>query len=128
MVLKRRTWLDAIALSLVSAISVSSAALAQSSDTTTDTSTAASAKKPPPSTEVDELVVTGSRIRRTNFNTPAPVQIITTEDSRLEGLIDPASVLQHSSIAANSAQLNNQLSAFVENGGPGLSSISLRGL
>jgi iron complex outermembrane receptor protein len=79
-------------------------------------------------TQVDELVVTGSHIRRTNFNTPAPVQIITAQDSQLEGLIDPASILQRSTIAAGSVQLNNQFSGFVTNGGPGLDSISLRGL
>ena len=45
-------------------------------------------------TEVDALVVTGSRIKRTEFTSAAPIQVITTEQSTLEGLIDPAQILQ----------------------------------
>ena len=79
-------------------------------------------------TAVDELVVTGSRIRRTDFTTASPVQIITTDDAKLEGHINAVDVLQRSTIAAGSAQLNNQLGGFVVNGGSGIESVSLRGL
>jgi iron complex outermembrane receptor protein len=77
---------------------------------------------------VGELIVTGSHIRRTNYNTAAPVQIITNEDTRLEGVFDPGQVLQLSPQAAGYSQVNNQLSGFVVNGGPGADTISLRGL
>jgi len=58
-------------------------------------------------------VVTGSRIRRTDFTTAAPVQIITTDDAKLAGRIDAVDVLQRSTIAAGSVQLNNQFGGFV---------------
>ena len=38
-------------------------------------------------TEVEEVVVTGSRIKRTEFTTASPVLIITSEDASLEGLL-----------------------------------------
>ncbi len=81
-----------------------------------------------PAAPASDLVVTGSRIRRTSFNVPAPVQIITTEDSRSEGLFSATDILQKSSIAAGSVQINNQFGGFVVNGGSGVDTVSLRGL
>lgn len=78
--------------------------------------------------ETDELVVTGSRIRRTEFTSSSPIQVITAEQSTLEGLVDTAEILQGSSVAGNSSQINNLYTGFVTNGGPGVNSISLRGL
>jgi iron complex outermembrane receptor protein len=77
---------------------------------------------------VSEVVVTGSRIRRNEYNSSAPVQILTSEKSALQGLVDTSSVLQQSSLASNSFQVNNQLTGFVTTGGPGAQTISLRGL
>ncbi|MFZ4122089.1 MAG: TonB-dependent receptor domain-containing protein [Caulobacterales bacterium] len=76
----------------------------------------------------DSIVVTGSRIRRNEFTSSAPVQIITSEQTTLEGLIDTAEILQGSSIAAGSTQINNQFTGFVTEGGPGVNTLSLRGL
>ncbi|HEY2661328.1 MAG TPA: TonB-dependent receptor [Caulobacteraceae bacterium] len=73
-------------------------------------------------------MVTGSRIRRTTYNSPSPVQIITNSDARLEGLIDATSVLQGSTAAAGYSQVNNQFGGYVVNGGPGVNTLSLRGL
>jgi iron complex outermembrane receptor protein len=83
-------------------------------------------KKAPPGSPL--VVVTGSRIRRTNFNTPAPVQVITTDEGKLQGLVGATAILQGSTAAAGYVQLNGQFSGFVINGGPGIESISLRGL
>jgi iron complex outermembrane receptor protein len=79
-------------------------------------------------TEVEALVVTGSRIKRTEFTSPAPVQVITAEQSSLEGLVDTTEILQQSTVASGSFQWNNQLTGFITNGGPGGNSVSLRGL
>lgn len=78
--------------------------------------------------DADRVVITGSRIARDAFTATAPIQIITAESSTLEGLVDTAEILQGSSIAAGSTQLNNTFSSFVVEGGPGIASISLRGL
>ena len=79
-------------------------------------------------TEVEALVVTGSRIKRTEFTSPAPVQVITAEQSSLEGLVDTTEILQQSTLASGSFQWNNQLTGYITNGGPGGNSVSLRGL
>jgi iron complex outermembrane receptor protein len=78
--------------------------------------------------DVSALVITGSRIKRSEFNSSAPIQVITSEQSSLEGLVDTAEILQQSSVASGSFQVNNQLTGFVTDGGPGANTISLRGL
>jgi len=77
---------------------------------------------------VEEIVVTGSRIRRTEFSSPSPVQIIDMERSTLAGLVDVSDVIQGSTVAASSTQINNLLTGFVVNGGPGVNTVDLRGL
>jgi iron complex outermembrane receptor protein len=77
---------------------------------------------------VEEVVVTGSRIRRNEFTSAAPITVITAEQAQLEGLVDTAELLQTSSVASGSFQINNQLTGFVVEGGGAVNSISLRGL
>lgn len=77
----------------------------------------------------DEVVVTGSRIRRSEFSSAAPIQVIDPKLGELQGLIDTGALIQSSSVAAGSAQVNAAISSnFVTNGGQGASTISLRGL
>jgi len=76
----------------------------------------------------DRITVTGSRLRRSEFTASSPVQIITSETSTLQGLVSAAEVLQSSSVAAGSGQINNTFTGFVVDGGPGIDSVSLRGL
>lgn len=79
--------------------------------------------------ERDTVVVTGSRIRRDEFSSAAPVQVLDPELSELQGQFDTASLIQSSSVAAGSAQITAALSSnFVTNGGQGAQTISLRGL
>jgi iron complex outermembrane recepter protein len=75
----------------------------------------------------DEIVVTGSRLRRDTYTSISPLQVITSEVSREVGLIDAGEILQEST-AASGQQIDLTLSAFVTDQGPGASSISLRGL
>jgi len=80
------------------------------------------------SNEVTEVVVTGSRIHRNEFNSAAPIQVITSDTATLEGLATTSEILQSSSLVAGAFQVNNQLTGFVVTGGPGSNTISLRGL
>ncbi|MEZ5939175.1 MAG: TonB-dependent receptor [Hyphomonadaceae bacterium] len=104
---------------------------------------AASAQTPEPQTPADtvsapqgqedgakreKVVVTGSRIARDTFTSPSPITVITAESAQLEGLVDTAEILQGASISAGSVQLNNAFGGFVVEGGPGINSVSLRGL
>ncbi len=77
----------------------------------------------------DEITVTGSRIRRDEFSSAAPIQVIDPELGALQGTFDTGALIQSSSVAAGSAQITAAISSvFVTNGGQGASTISLRGL
>ncbi|PKP81804.1 MAG: TonB-dependent receptor [Alphaproteobacteria bacterium HGW-Alphaproteobacteria-18] len=75
----------------------------------------------------EKIVVTGSLIARDQFASSSPIQVITAEVATLEGLIDTAAILQGSSIAAGSTQLNNTFQNYVTNGGVGAQTVDLRG-
>ncbi|RIX26990.1 TonB-dependent receptor domain-containing protein [Sphingomonas edaphi] len=75
------------------------------------------------------IVVTGSRLRRDERNSPDPVTIIDPSMEAREGKFDTAEVLQSSPVAAGSTQITSAISSnFVVNGGEGVQTISLRGL
>ncbi|CAN5455839.1 TonB-dependent receptor [soil metagenome] len=78
--------------------------------------------------QVEEVIVTGSRIRRNEFTSTQPIQIITAQESTLEGLVDPTEILQQSTAAATAGQINNTFTGLITTGGPGVNTISLRGL
>lgn len=97
------------------------------SDATVPTEVPASAE----ATQASEgtIVVTGSRLRRDERNSPDPVTIIDPSLEAREGKFDTAEVLQSSPLAAGSTQITSTLSTnFVVNGGEGVQTISLRGL
>ena len=75
----------------------------------------------------DKVVVTGSRIQRSEFTSIKPVQVISGEVSRDIGLVDAASLLQEST-AATGLQIDTTFNGFVLDNGPGASTIDLRGL
>jgi len=75
------------------------------------------------------VVVTGSRIRQpAEFASPDPIQVITAEESTLRGFTDTAQIIQQSTVAGNGTQINNFFTGYVVNGGPGVNTVSLRGL
>ena len=82
---------------------------------------------PASNTPLSELVVTGSRIKTTTYNSPDPLQVITSEQAQLTGDVDTAQILQLSPVAANAVQINNFFTGFVTTGGPGANTLSLRG-
>lgn len=75
------------------------------------------------------ITVTGSRIRRTEFSSPAPIQIIDPELEQRKGVANTAELVLSSPLAAGSSQVTAAISSnFVTNGGPGAQTVSLRGL
>ena len=76
---------------------------------------------------VEEIVVTGSRIRRDAFTSALPITVITAEDSIVAGLADSAEILQSSSLASGT-QIDNTFVGFVTSGGAGANTFGLRGL
>lgn len=77
---------------------------------------------------IEEIITTGSRIRRTEFSSASPVQVINMEMATLGGLVDIADILQESTVAANAPQWNNMFTGYVVTGGSGTNAIDLRGL
>jgi iron complex outermembrane recepter protein len=75
----------------------------------------------------DNIIVTGSRIKRDTFNSISPLQVIMAEQEIKAGLIDPAQILQQSE-AASGTQIDATFQGFVLNNGPGSQTLNLRGL
>ena len=78
---------------------------------------------------VEEIIVTGSRIKKDSFASAAPMDVILTESATARGITDVATLLQTITVAAGAPQVTSaSTGVFVENGGLGTSTISLRGL
>ncbi len=75
-------------------------------------------------TELQEIVVTGSLIKRTDLETPSPVQVISATDLLNSGYTNVSDVLRN--LAANGQGTLNQ--GFTEAFAAGASGIALRGL
>ena len=76
---------------------------------------------------VEEVVVTGSRLKRSTFTSISPLQIVTAEISRESGLVNAADILQ-TSTSAGGTQIDLTFSGFVLDNGPGSRTVNLRGL
>ncbi|MBN9480279.1 MAG: TonB-dependent receptor [Bordetella sp.] len=79
-------------------------------------------------TQVDEIVVVGSRIRRDNYNAPSPTQVVTREEATLQGFASTTEALQSTAVTGGTSQINNAYGGYVTNGGPGANTIGLRGM
>lgn len=83
--------------------------------------------------QIEEVVVTGTRLTSRAFTGVAPVQVIDPEVLKLSGGFTATDLIQSSSLATGSFQLNQQLGATAPGGnvvigGSGVNGISLRGL
>jgi len=87
-----------------------------------DDDTAAEQESP-----IEEVVVTGSRLKRDTYTSIAPLQIISGQVSREVGLMDAGDILQEST-AASGQQIDLTFNGFVLDNGPGATNINLRGL
>ena len=76
---------------------------------------------------VEEVTVTGSRLRRDTYTSIAPLQVITAEESREAGLVDAASIIQEATVSAGQ-QIDATFSGLVLDDGPGAATADLRGL
>ncbi|MYD44653.1 MAG: TonB-dependent receptor plug domain-containing protein [Gammaproteobacteria bacterium] len=76
---------------------------------------------------MEEVVVTGSRLKRSTFESISPLQIVNAEISREAGLVDAAEIIQTSTTSAD-VQIDLTFSGYVLDNGPGASTANLRGL
>jgi iron complex outermembrane recepter protein len=75
-----------------------------------------------------DITVVGSRIRRNEFNTADPIQIITRDEATQAGFNSTAEILQSTAVTGGTPQINDTFGGFVVAGGPGVNTLSLRGL
>ena len=75
----------------------------------------------------DEIIVTGSRLKKDTFNSIVPLQVIDTTIANDQGLFNPVEILQSSS-SASGTQIDSTFQGFVLDNGPGSETIDLRGL
>jgi len=79
--------------------------------------------------EIETVVVTGSRIRQDPFASAQPVDIVVPENATVQGITSVGGMLQATTVAAGSPQVTAASStAFVQAGGVGAETLSLRGL
>ncbi|WP_194954658.1 TonB-dependent receptor domain-containing protein [Sphingopyxis solisilvae] len=77
----------------------------------------------------DDIVVTGSRIAKSEFTSADPIQIIDPDSAKLQGQVQLAEILQSTPAAQGSIQITSALSnRVIANGGNDVQSVSLRGL
>jgi iron complex outermembrane receptor protein len=74
------------------------------------------------------IVVTGSRLRRDNFQTPQNVDVITRDDQVLAGTRSTAEVLQSGTVTSGTSQISGSFLGFLSQGGQGANLVGLRGL
>lgn len=79
-------------------------------------------------TDLDKITVTGSLIRRADYETTSPVFTIETETNTAQGQVNVGEFLQKSAIGAAETQITHQFGGFVVDGGTGVQTFSLRGL
>ncbi|HUE88559.1 MAG TPA: TonB-dependent receptor [Vicinamibacterales bacterium] len=80
-------------------------------------------------TELGEVAVTGSRIRHDVYTASQPIDIVVPENAAAQGIGSISALLQTSTVAAGSPQVTAASStAFVQAGGTGAQTLSLRGL
>ena len=77
--------------------------------------------------ERDEVVVTGSRLKKSTFSSTSPLQVISTDSANQEGLFSPVEILQ-SNASASGQQIDSTFQGFVLDNGPGSETINLRAL
>ncbi len=104
--------------STIVGVAASSSAWGQTANTSTTKAEA----------EVEAVVVTGSRLKNSAYSSASPIQVISSDQAALEGLVDTTAIIQGSSVASGSFQVGNEMTGYVATGGPGVNTISLRGL
>jgi len=125
---------DVLRLTALASLAISMAAVAQQPTDQTNPPATPSAETPAPSGATEEtpaeprkkaeeeIVVTGSRVRRKDLTTPAPVTVISREQMITSGRVSLGDFLQ------TLPEQGNAINTGVNNGGDGSTRVSLRGI
>jgi len=78
---------------------------------------------------IEEIIATGSRIRKDVFTSSAPIDVIDVEEASIRGISSVGDLLRRNSAVAGSPQVTPAITTdYLENGGLGVNTLSLRGL
>jgi outer membrane receptor protein involved in Fe transport len=92
------------------------------------TSAPTNAQGAPAATPQGGIVVTGSRIRRNNFNTPQNIDVITRDDQVLAGTRSTTDALQSATVTSGTSQISGSFLGFLSDNGQAANVVGLRGL
>lgn len=127
--LKYQSFLYRTAAATALCTSLAFTAVAQTVEETDDTPvTTTQSQTTDAESRQDVVRVTGSRLNNP-YTSIAPLDIITADSAALKGIADVGTLLQSATVAAGAPQVTAATSsAFVQGGGIGAETISLRGL
>ena len=78
---------------------------------------------------LENIIVTGSRIRKDVFTSSTPMDVVDIQEASVQGIANVGELLRRNTAAAGSPQVTAATSSeFVQNGGIGANTLSLRGL
>ncbi|MHB1059096.1 MAG: TonB-dependent receptor plug domain-containing protein [Rhodanobacter sp.] len=118
-----------LAIAVVAALQVMPAfAQDQPSTTSSNSQTPTSTDNTDKAKNLETVTVTGSLLKRPEYETTSPVQVIEIKSNIAAGQFDTADILQTTSAAAGSTQINGQFGGYVVEGGTGVQTVNLRGL
>lgn len=115
-----------LAIAVMGALQVMPAFAQDQSATTT--AAGDSSNKTDQAKNLETVTVTGSLLKRPEYETTSPVQVIEIQNNIAAGQFDTADILQTTSAAAGSTQINGQFGGYVVEGGTGVQTVNLRGL
>src|SRR5690242_2863928 len=115
-----------LAIAVMGALQVMPAFAQDQSATTT--AAGDSSNKTDQAKNLETVTVTGSLLKRPEYETTAPVQVIEIQNNIAAGQFDTADFLQTSAAAAGSTQINGQFGGYIVEGGTGVQTVNLRGL
>lgn len=98
------------------------------SSSTDQTSTTSQADQSQNVKKLETVTVTGSLLKRPEYQTTSPVQTIDIKADQAAGAFGTVNLLQSTAVAGGTTQINNQFSGYVIGGGTGIQTIDLRGL
>jgi iron complex outermembrane receptor protein len=122
--MKKSVFLSSTAV-ICAALCLPASAMAQQADTKDTAATDAKAKA---KSEAEGIVVVGSRLRRNSFDSAAPIQVFQITEEADKGKATAAQVLQGNAITGGNAQVTASYGGYIVDGGPGTSTLGLRGL
>jgi outer membrane cobalamin receptor len=76
--------------------------------------------------EIEKISITGSHIKRADFETASPISVITAEQIALTGIVNVEDLLQRMPFSAGVA--GNATNAYWTSGGYGTAQVNLRGM